>query len=109
MAPNIKFTVPNKLFENDNNTLEIDLHFKNMRDFHPDGIVNKIGPMSKLIEHRTRLFNFTKQTINNSNREKILEEILNQGNYKIEDLIQRFEREAQATQKKSFLKAANQG
>ncbi len=53
--PKLKLTVPNKLSDDPDAKMEVNLDFQDIKDFHPDEIVKKVEPLQKLLEARERL------------------------------------------------------
>ncbi|GAB2801859.1 type VI secretion system contractile sheath small subunit [Dyella kyungheensis] len=51
---NLKMEVPSKLGENDD-TLNVDLQFKSMKDFGPDAVARQVPELRKLLELREAL------------------------------------------------------
>ena len=83
LNPSIEFSVPNRLSkkkegedESDGTEFEIKLDFKEMKDFHPDRIAQKVLPIRKLIEERERLKAIKKKVVNDAKFKKNLEKNL---------------------------------
>ncbi|MWV63120.1 type VI secretion system contractile sheath small subunit [Helicobacter saguini] len=55
MGINVNFSVKNKLNGNENDELNVNLNIESMRDFSPDGIVEKIPELKKLMQLREAL------------------------------------------------------
>src|SRR3970282_1103057 len=53
--PKLKLTVSNKLSDDPEAQMEVNLNFQDMKDFHPDEIVKKVEPLRQLLEARERL------------------------------------------------------
>jgi type VI secretion system protein ImpB len=52
--PRLAYRVPNRL-ANDDSTLGVELEFSHMDDFSPEAVAQKVEPIRKLVEARTRL------------------------------------------------------
>ena len=55
--PKLNLTVSNKLSDDPEAQMEVNLDFQDIKDFHPDEIVKKVEPLQKLLEARERLNN----------------------------------------------------
>ncbi len=53
--PKLNMTVKNKLSDDPEAQMEVNLDFQDIKDFHPDEIVKKVEPLQKLLEARERL------------------------------------------------------
>jgi type VI secretion system ImpB/VipA family protein len=53
--PRLEIVVPDRLSAEPGSTLPVKLDFKDMKDFHPDTIVEKVGPMKKSFHVRENL------------------------------------------------------
>ena len=54
-TPRVSFKVADKLSGDADSQLSVDLTFQNMKDFEPEGIVNKVPVLKELLDVRTRL------------------------------------------------------
>ena len=54
-APHLSLTVANKLTEDQDLSLKVDLKFGSIQDFDPDSLVQQITPLRKLLEVRRKL------------------------------------------------------
>ena len=54
MSPHVAFSVDNKLSK-DAGQLKVNLTFKELADFEPEQVANKIEPLKKLLDLRTKL------------------------------------------------------
>ena len=85
--PKLKLTVPNKLSDDPEAQMEVNLDFEDMKDFHPDEIVKKVEPLQKLLEARERLKQLKLAVLKDANLKKALENVLKDGGGSIDDLL----------------------
>jgi type VI secretion system protein ImpB len=76
MNPKLKFTVANKL-ANDDSQFEVKLEFKSMQDFEPAAIVRQVEPLEKLMATRNKLRDLMTKIDRSEELENILERVLN--------------------------------
>ena len=88
LNPSIKVMVPNKISGGEEaSELELDLDFKDMKDFHPDEIAKKVEPLRKLLEARERLKQLKMQVLRDVKLRKAIEGVLQEGGGSIDDLL----------------------
>jgi type VI secretion system protein ImpB len=75
MKPRVAFKVDNKL-TGDDSKLAIELRFKSMDDFHPENVVNQVGPLRKLVEARQRLSGLLTKLDGNDKLDELLQDVL---------------------------------
>jgi type VI secretion system protein ImpB len=85
--PKLKLTVPNKLSDDPEAQMEVDLDFQDIKDFHPDEIVKKVEPLKQLLEARDRLKQLKIAVLKDANLKKALEGVLKDGSGSIDDLL----------------------
>ena len=85
--PKLKLTVPNKLADDPEAKMEVNLDFQDIKDFHPDEIVKKVEPLQKLLEARERLKELKLAVLKDAKLKKALEGVLKDGGASIEDLM----------------------
>jgi len=85
--PKLKLTVPNKLSDDKEAQMEVDLNFADIKDFNPDEIVKKVEPLKKLLEARERLKQLKLAVLKDANLKKALEGVLKEGGGSIDDLM----------------------
>ena len=85
--PKLKLVVPNKLSEDPEANMDVEIDFKSIKDFHPDEIVNKIEPLKQLLEARNRLKQLKLAVLKDVNLKKAIEGVLKEGGGSIEDLM----------------------
>ncbi len=72
MKPHLAFTVDNKLSENPDDKLKIDLHFRSLEDFEPDKVARQVKPLRELLDLRTRLSDLRGSLQGNDKLEEVL-------------------------------------
>jgi type VI secretion system protein ImpB len=85
--PKLKLTVPNKLSDDPEAQMELDLDFQDIKDFHPDEIVKKVEPLKQLLEARDRLKQLKIAVLKDANLKKALEGVLKDGSGSIDELL----------------------
>jgi type VI secretion system protein ImpB len=75
MRPRLALKVDDKL-ANDGTKLEVELRFNSLEDFEPDGIVQQVEPLRKLVETRRRLLDLLSKIDGNARLEELLQEII---------------------------------
>ena len=75
ISPSLKMKVENTL-EGDGSEFSVDMNFKNIEDFEPHNIVEKVEPLKKLMETRNKLRDLLTKADRSDKLESILEEIL---------------------------------
>lgn len=87
LNPQLKMVVPNKLSDDPEAKMEINVDIKDMKDFHPDEIAAKVEPVQKLMEARNRLKQLKLLILKDPNIRKNIEAVLSEGSGSIEALI----------------------
>lgn len=85
--PKLKLTVQNKLTDEPEAEMEVNLDIKDMKDFHPDQIVNQIEPMKQLLEGREKLKQLKLQVLKDVKFRKAIESVLKEGSGSVDDLV----------------------
>ena len=75
VAPQVNLKVENTLAD-DGSEISVDLGFKNMEDFEPQNIVEKVDPLKKLMETRNKLRDLLTKADRSEDLENLLEEVL---------------------------------
>lgn len=75
MNPRLTYRADNKI-TNDGSKINVELKFKKLDDFHPDNLVNQIGPLKDLVEARQRLSDLLAKMDGNDKLEQQLLEII---------------------------------
>ncbi|MDY0082571.1 MAG: type VI secretion system contractile sheath small subunit [Ignavibacteriaceae bacterium] len=85
--PKLKLTVNNKLSEDPEAKMEVNLDFKEIKDFHPDEIVKKVEPLKQLLDARERLKQLKVAVLKDANLKKAIEGVLKDGSGSIDELL----------------------
>jgi type VI secretion system protein ImpB len=85
--PKLKLVVANKISDDPQAQMEVNLDFQDMKDFHPDEIVKKVEPLKQLLEAREHLKQLKLAVLKDANLKKALEGVLKEGGASIDDLI----------------------
>ena len=85
--PKLKLTITNKLSDDPEAKMEVNLDIKDMKDFHPDEIVKKVEPLKQLLDARERLKQLKIAVLKDANLKKAIEGVLKDGSGSIEDLL----------------------
>lgn len=75
VSPQLSMKVENTL-EGDGSEMSVDLNFRNMEDFEPHKIVDKVDPLKKLMETRNKLRDLLTKADRSDELESLLEEVL---------------------------------
>ena len=75
VSPQLNIKVENTL-ESDGSEMSVNLDFKNMEDFEPQNIVEKVDPLKKLMETRNKLRDLLTKADRSDDLETLLEEVL---------------------------------
>jgi type VI secretion system protein ImpB len=75
ISPSLSLKVENTL-EEDSSEMSVNLDFKNMEDFEPQNIVDKVEPLKKLMETRNKLRDLLTKADRSDELETLLEEVL---------------------------------
>lgn len=85
--PKLNLSVANKLSDDPEAKMEVQLDFQDIKDFHPDEVVKKVEPLQKLLEARERLKELKLAVLKDSSLKKALEGVLKDGGASIDDLM----------------------
>jgi len=72
MKPHLAFSVDNKLSDDPDSKLKVDLHFKNMDDFSPENVARQVKPLRELLDLRTKLSDLRGSQQGNDKLEELL-------------------------------------
>lgn len=75
-APTLRFAVENRLEENSDSKLKIDLEFKTLKDFEPEVIAKKLKPTQELLELRQKMHSLLTRLEGQSEADKLLREVI---------------------------------
>jgi len=76
IKPHLHLSLDNKLTNDGDTNLVVDLYFNDMEDFNPLNILKQIEPMAKLYEARTKLKDLLTKLDGNDKLDHLLEDIL---------------------------------
>jgi type VI secretion system protein ImpB len=85
--PKLKLTVANKLSDDPEAKMEVNIDIKDIKDFHPDEVVKKVEPLKQLLEARERLKQLKIAVLKDANLKKAIEGVLKDGSGSIDDLL----------------------
>lgn len=85
--PKLNLTVPNKLSDDPEAQIEVNLDFQDMKDFHPDQVVTKVEPLKQLLEARAKLKQLKLQVLKDVKFRKAIEAVLKEGSGSVDDLM----------------------
>lgn len=77
IQPGVSFRVGNKLGDNSDEKMQVNLRFNNMDDFKPAQIAKQVPALNKLLEARNQLKNLQLYMDGKQDAEKKLRELLN--------------------------------
>ncbi len=75
VSPSVKMKVANTL-QDDGSEFSVDMAFKNLEDFEPHKIIDKVEPLKKIMETRNKLRDLLTKADRSDKLESILEEVL---------------------------------
>jgi type VI secretion system protein ImpB len=75
-APRLVVRVPDKLTGLPDSNIPVELTFKDMEDFEPARVAEKVPPLKELLDVRQRLNNLLASMEGNDKMEKLLEELM---------------------------------
>jgi type VI secretion system protein ImpB len=85
--PTLKLNVPNRLSDDPQAEMEVNLDFKEMKDFHPDQIVGKVEPLRALLDAREKLKQLKLQVLKDVKFRKAIEAVMNEGEQSVDSLM----------------------
>ena len=85
--PKLNLTVPNKLSDDPEAQMEVNLDFQDMKDFHPDQVVTKVEPLKQLLDARGKLKQLKLQVLKDVKFRKAIEAVLKEGSGSMDDLM----------------------
>lgn len=75
VSPRAVFRVPNRLSDQ-GGEFGVELNFSSIEDFRPEAVVEKVEPLRRLLEARTKLADLRNKLAGNEKLEDILSEVL---------------------------------
>ena len=76
VAPRAAYQVPNTLSD-EGGKFGVDLTFSSLDDFRPEAVVERVEPLRKLLEARTKLADLRNKLAGNDKLEDLLSDVLN--------------------------------
>jgi len=76
MRPHLKLNVKNKLGNDPDGTLTVDLNFRKLDDFSPDAVAQQVEPLRQLLELREELSNLRAKLQTNDKLDDALQKTL---------------------------------
>jgi len=77
MKPHLAFSVDNKLTDDPDAKIKVDLHFKSLQDFDPEQVARQVKPLNELLELRTRLSDLRGSLQGNDKLDDLLQDAIN--------------------------------
>lgn len=74
--PRLAFQVENKIEEDSDTNIGVELNFKSLDDFHPERIADQVEPIRKLVEARKKLYNLLAKLDGNDKLNDLLQDII---------------------------------
>ena len=75
-SPNLKFTVPNRI-KNDDSDVNVDITIDSLKSFHPEKVAEQVPELHSLLAMRNLLKDLKSNLLDNTRFRKELERILN--------------------------------
>jgi len=76
MNPHLAFSVDNKLSDDPNSKLKVNLNFHELQDFEPEQVANQIGPLKELLDLRRKLADLRGSLQGNEKFDEILQDVV---------------------------------
>ena len=76
VGPRLAFKVDNKIEEDSDSKVGVELNFKSLNDFHPENVAEQVEPIRKLVEVRKKLYNLMAKLDGNDKLEELLQEVI---------------------------------
>lgn len=76
VSPRLTFKVDNKIEEDSDSKVGVELNFKSLDDFHPENVAEQVEPIRKLVEVRKKLYNLMAKLDGNDKLEELLQEVI---------------------------------
>lgn len=76
VSPRLAFKVDNKIEEESDSKVGVELNFKSLDDFHPENVAEQVGPIRKLVEVRKKLYNLMAKLDGNDKLEELLQDVI---------------------------------
>lgn len=76
MRPHLAFSVDNKLSDDPESQLKVDLHFKSLEDFEPEQVARQVGPLRELLDLRSKLSDLRGSIASNDKLDEVLQDTI---------------------------------
>jgi type VI secretion system protein ImpB len=76
ISPRLAMSVPNRLTDEEDTSLSVELNFKDITDFEPQNVAKQVPALEKLLEARTKLRQVLSTMEGNDKYTELLEEVL---------------------------------
>ena len=76
MNPHLSYSVANKLSDDPNAQMKVDVSFKSLDDFSPEAVAKQVKPVKDLLDLRTRLSDLRGSLQGNDKLDEMLHEVL---------------------------------
>jgi len=76
MNPHLAFSVDNKLSDDPNSKLKVNLNFHELQDFEPEQVANQIGPLKELLDLRRKLADLRGSLQGNEKFDEVLQDVV---------------------------------
>lgn len=76
MNPHLAFSVDNKLSDDPNSKLKVNLNFHELQDFEPEQVANQVGPLKELLDLRRKLADLRGSLQGNEKFDEILQDVV---------------------------------
>lgn len=76
MRPHLAFSVDNKLSDDPDSQLKVDLNFKSLDDFEPEQVARQVKPLRELLELRTKLSDLRGTIASNDKLDEVLQDTI---------------------------------
>src|SRR5579859_3665918 len=76
VSPHLAYSVPNRLSDDPNSQLKVNLNFHELSDFEPEQVANQVGPLKELLDLRRKLADLRGSLQGNEKLDEILQEVV---------------------------------
>ena len=76
MSPHLAYSVANKLSDDANSQIKVNLNFHELSDFEPEQVANQVGPLKELLDLRRKLADLRGSLQGNEKLDEILQDVV---------------------------------
>lgn len=76
MSPHLAYSVANKLSDDPNSQIKVNLNFHELSDFEPEQVANQVGPLKELLDLRRKLADLRGSLQGNEKLDEILQDVV---------------------------------